>query len=68
MHFLNVFMASFKGVASFLAGQAAVRETAKMIRNVRLAMIAAAAVGGMLFLCTLIISAYFLLRIVQELS
>ncbi len=65
MSFLTSFMAAFQGIMRFMAGQTAARETTKLIRNVRIALIAVAAVCAAVFVCLLIISAYFLVQIIH---
>lgn len=66
--FYDSCMSAFKGIVGLMAGTAAARETTRLLHSARMALIATIALLSTLVLCVLIISTYFLIQIVQNLS
>lgn len=68
MAFLTPFLNTFKGIASFIAGREAVRETTQLIHSVKIAMVALAVVLAVWTICLLIIAIFALVQLIQLLS
>lgn len=68
MMFLRTLFTTATGVSGLLSGRAAAREFNHMLRTARIALIGVAVLAAVFTLCLLIITAYFLLQIIQQLS
>jgi hypothetical protein len=65
MAFITPFLGAFKGMASFIAGREAVRETTQMIHTLKIALIGLAVVLVVWTIALLIIAAYALTMLIQ---
>jgi len=65
MAFITTFLSGFKGMASFIAGREAVRETTQLIHTVKIALIGLAVVLVVWTIALLIIAAYALTMLIQ---